>query len=308
MSRNGSGTYSKVNTFVASATITAAGHNQNWDDLAAEMTNSVAADGQTTMTGPLKASSGTAAAPSHTFGSDPDTGAYRIGANNYGIAVGGAKVLDVATTGLDVTGTVNSSGAVKQAGFALLPVGCFFPYAGAAAPSGYLLCDGSAVSRTTYATLFTAIGTAYGVGDGSTTFNVPDMKGRVAAGKEASATRLTATHFGGDSTALGATGGSESHTLTRAQLPTGITSTGVTNNTITVTGPTTGGVMSRSISGGGSSEAYQAGSTNFNNTNNVQMSGSNNITATVTSNNTSGDAHNIVQPTIITNFIIFAGV
>jgi microcystin-dependent protein len=306
MARNGSGTYSKVNTFVASATITAAGHNQNWDDLASEMTNSVAADGQTTMTGPLKASSGTAAAPSHTFGSDPDTGAYRIGANNYGVAVGGAKVLDVATTGLDVTGTVNSSGAVKQAGFALLPVGCFFPYAGAAAPSGYLLCDGSAVSRTTYSDLFSAIGTSYGTGDGSTTFNVPDMKGRVPAGKESSATRLTATYFGGDSTALGATGGLESHDLSLAQLPTGITSTGVTNNTITVVGPTTGDILSKTLAG--TAVSFGAGADGYNRTNVASFSGSNNITATVTSNNTSGDAHNIVQPTIITNFIIFAGV
>ena len=63
-----------------------------------------------------------------------------------------------------------------------VPAGAMSPYAGAAAPTGYLMCDGSAVSRTTYASLFTAIGTAYGVGDGSTTFNVPDMRGRVLVG------------------------------------------------------------------------------------------------------------------------------
>ncbi len=56
-------------------------------------------------------------------------------------------------------------------------------YAGAAAPTGWLLCDGSAVSRTTYATLFAVIGTTYGVGDGSTTFNLPDMRGRMPVGK-----------------------------------------------------------------------------------------------------------------------------
>ena len=58
MSRNGSGVYTKVNTFVSGNPVTAAGHNQNWDDLATEMTNSVAADGQTSMTGPFKASTG----------------------------------------------------------------------------------------------------------------------------------------------------------------------------------------------------------------------------------------------------------
>jgi hypothetical protein len=55
MARNGSGTYSVPNTFVAGETITASGENQNFSDIGAEITNSVAADGQTSMTGPLKA-------------------------------------------------------------------------------------------------------------------------------------------------------------------------------------------------------------------------------------------------------------
>jgi hypothetical protein len=108
MARNGSGTYSKVNTFVAGNTITAAGHNQNMDDLVAEMTNSVAADGQTTITGALKGANGTVSLPAYSFASDLDSGVYRIGANNIGVAVNGAKVLDVATTGLTVTGTLTA--------------------------------------------------------------------------------------------------------------------------------------------------------------------------------------------------------
>jgi microcystin-dependent protein len=63
-----------------------------------------------------------------------------------------------------------------------LPSGLMAPYGGASAPSGWLLCDGSAVSRTTFAALFTAIGTTWGTGDGSTTFNVPNMLGRVPVG------------------------------------------------------------------------------------------------------------------------------
>jgi hypothetical protein len=63
------------------------------------------------------------------------------------------------------------------------PVGMISPFAGAAAPNGWLMCDGAAVSRTTYATLFALISTTYGTGDGSTTFNVPDLRGRVAVGK-----------------------------------------------------------------------------------------------------------------------------
>lgn len=58
------------------------------------------------------------------------------------------------------------------------------PYSGASAPAGWLLCYGQAVSRATYADLFTAIGTTYGVGDGSTTFNIPDMRGRTPLGKD----------------------------------------------------------------------------------------------------------------------------
>lgn len=63
------------------------------------------------------------------------------------------------------------------------PSGVVSPFAGTSAPSGWLLCDGSAVSRTTYSALFTAISTAYGIGDGSTTFNLPDMRGAFIRGR-----------------------------------------------------------------------------------------------------------------------------
>jgi microcystin-dependent protein len=66
----------------------------------------------------------------------------------------------------------------------LLPVGTVLPYAGSSAPTNYLLCDGSAVSRTSYAALFAIVGTTYGVGDNSTTFNLPDLRGRIPAGKD----------------------------------------------------------------------------------------------------------------------------
>lgn len=62
-------------------------------------------------------------------------------------------------------------------GMAASPSGCVSAYAGATAPSGWLECDGSAVLRTTYASLFAAIGILYGAGDGSTTFNLPDLRG-----------------------------------------------------------------------------------------------------------------------------------
>lgn len=95
-----------------------------------------------------------------------------------------------------------------------VPAGCVMPFAGATPPDGWLLCYGQAVSRTSYSDLFAAIGTTYGAGDGSTTFNLPDLRGRVAAGKDdmggSAAGRLTSAVSGAT---LGASGGEQSHTL-----------------------------------------------------------------------------------------------
>lgn len=103
-----------------------------------------------------------------------------------------------------------------------IPIGGSIDWWGSSVPnSSFVFPIGQAISRTTYATLFNTagFGTAHGVGDGSTTFNVPDVTGRVTAMKEASATRLTSTYFVGDSTALGAVGGGESKTLVTGNLP-----------------------------------------------------------------------------------------
>lgn len=78
-----------------------------------------------------------------------------------------------------------------------VPVGGMLPYAGSAAPTGYLLCDGAAVSRTTYAALYAVTGTAFGAGNGTTTFNLPDMRGRFPLGVAASGTGATRGGTGG---------------------------------------------------------------------------------------------------------------
>lgn len=118
MSRNGSGTYTKVNTFSSGATITAAGHNQNWDDVATEMTNSVAADGQTSMTGPLKAANGSTASPAFTFASDTNTGFIRSAADSVGVIAGGTQVGQFLTTGLVFTNaTIGTLEATATATF-----------------------------------------------------------------------------------------------------------------------------------------------------------------------------------------------
>lgn len=79
-------------------------------------------------------------------------------------------------------------------------------FSGAASRTGSLLCDGSAIDRTTYAKLFTAIGTTFGAGDGTTTFNVPNLQDRFPVGA-------------GMSMAIGTTGGSPNHTLSVAEIP-----------------------------------------------------------------------------------------
>ena len=90
------------------------------------------------------------------------------------------------------------------------PAGEIKQYAGDTAPNGYLLCQGQAVSRTTYADLFNVISTKYGVGDGSTTFNLPDLRGRVPVGLSPS---------DNDFKTLGSKGGEKAHTLTVQEMP-----------------------------------------------------------------------------------------
>ena len=103
-----------------------------------------------------------------------------------------------------------------------IDAGTIVSWAKDSTPTGWLQCDGSAVSRSTYAALFTAIGTTYGTGDGSSTFNLPDLRGRTVCGKDnmggSAANRITSA-VTVDGTVLGQTGGSQSHTLTQAEMP-----------------------------------------------------------------------------------------
>ena len=91
------------------------------------------------------------------------------------------------------------------------PTGIVTTFAGSTAPSGWLMCDGTAISRDTYSALFTAIGTTYGVGDGSTTFNLPDLRSKVPVGKAASGTFSTLGGFTGSETVSLAIGNLPAH-------------------------------------------------------------------------------------------------
>ena len=159
----------------------------------------------------------------------------------------------------------------------VLPVGTVLPFAGSGAQTGWLYCNGQAANRTTYSVLFTAIGTTYGVGDGSSTFNLPDLRGRVPAGLDVDASgfanRITVTASDVSGTVLGSTGGSQTHILTAGELPTSATYQKETSH---------GGQSGTAGSGLAQSPAQTA------------LTGANN------------EAHLNLQPTIILNYIIRA--
>jgi microcystin-dependent protein len=249
------------------------------------------------------------------------------------LATSGANSLTLTTTGATNVTLPTSGTLATTANTGLVPSGALMPYAGSAAPSGWLLADGSAVSRSTYASLFSAIGTTYGSGDGSTTFNLPDLRGRVAVGKDnmggSTAGRITSGNAGIVGTTLGAAGGDErtpSHTHTASTDSQG-------NHTHTGSGTTSGESNGHhhyenlvSASGGGgntygwggtidgvvgasTSASLQANQTSdvtadHTHTYSFTTSTSGAHTHTVTVNSTgSGTAQN-VQPSIVLNYII----
>lgn len=229
-----------------------------------------------------------------TFTWNPNTvtlgaGAINIGSStlylNSGTQQVGIGTTTVGSNKLTVAGTVASTAGgfvfpdstVQTTAGLSIPSGTLVAFAGSSAPSSWLLCYGQAISRTTYSDLFSAIGTIWGNGDGSTTFNVPDLRGRLVAGADnmggSPAGRLGGGASGGitGSATVGATGGEQNHQLTVSELA---AHTHAGSNTTVSFG-----------TGGGSSvtTAY----------------------IPTTTGSTGGDAaHNNVQPTAVANWII----
>ena len=231
----------------------------------------------------------------------------------------GAKPLRQSPGGLDfptgslVQGTpyvatyFNATGEWIMQGFAGnpygIPLGGMIPFTGTTAPNtAFVLPFGQAISRSIYAAYFAMVGTTYGAGDGSTTFNVIDMRGRVGAGKDdmggSAASRITAAGSGIAGTTLGNAGGAETVTLQTANLPpytpSGSISTPSIDTTV-VTGAT--------VTGGGSIVIPVAPPINVTTTTTISSLSS---TPTFAGNAQGGTSTpvNRTQPTIIVNYLL----
>jgi microcystin-dependent protein len=192
--------------------------------------------------------------PTITF---PATGGYFVVFNNLPYTdillarTGGSATVSVAPA--QTLSVINNDGGIFLAE-TTIPPGAIFPFAGSSVPStgGYVICAGQTLSRTFFARLFAAIGTTWGAGNGSTTFNVPDLRGRALFGLDnmggTSANRITSGGSGINGTTLGATGGAQNVTLVSGNIPaisTGAESSGHTHSVPLQTFPLgvpTGGV------------------------------------------------------------------
>jgi len=186
-------------------------------------------------------------------------------------------------SGVAVQITDGSSLATAVASPAL-PVGTITAYGGSSAPSGWLLCDGNHVSRTTFSALFAIVGTIYGVGNGSTTFSLPNLNGRTAIG----AGVYTDPVSGSLTRTIGQTIGAERHTLTTPEMPSHTHTDSGHNHPFTYTGPLPG-------SDAVNYRGPDAGA--FRNT--TTDSGFANILPTG-----GGGTHNNMQPSLVVNYII----
>ena len=234
----------------------------------------------------------------------------------------GAVTLAVADIAGSVTSVAGRTGAVALAiadvadlAASLTPIGAVIPYAGLSAPPRWLFCFGQNVSRTTYAALFAAISTTYGAGDGTTTFTLPDLRGRVVAGQDdmggASANRLTGQSGGVDGDLLGSAGGAETHTLTEAQLATHdhLVDMGVPINTGSGGSHSHSFVYGQRAKSGDGQEVSDLTHTGYTETTSTVGSHTHtvDIPAFNSGNAGSGSPHNNVQPTLVLNYMIYAG-
>ncbi len=166
----------------------------------------------------------------------------------------------------------------------IVPIGAMMDWITASAPSKWLLCDGRAISRTTYSVLFAVIGIAFGSGNGTTTFNIPDCRGRVAvAPDDMGTTSGSALRITTGASTLAGSGGSDRVTLTTNQMP--------AHNHPPASG--TSPSFANIVASGGTAAVG---------------TGSNILTNTTTGNTGGGASHENMMPYVVLNKIIYAGI
>jgi len=200
-----------TNSFSAGDAIVASQMNTNFTDVTtwANGAPNIGVSGSTaTMDGALTVTEALTASSTSQFNGTVTVGVDGTGKDVKFFGDTAAKYMlwDESEDRLEVAGTVKQDGVIGR----IAPTGVVLPFAGGSIPTGWLLCTGGAVSRTTYANLFAVISTTYGVGDGSTTFNVPDMQGRVPAGVNTGDANFVS---------LNTKVGSATHTLTSGEMP-----------------------------------------------------------------------------------------
>jgi microcystin-dependent protein len=304
MPRNGSGTYTLPQpAFIPSTTISSTAVNSDLSDIALALTGSVAADGQTPITGALKLPDGSVGAPSYSFITDTSDGFYHPSAGKISVSIGGVETFSFGAP----TDTLGS-GLLGLGGAVLVPIGLVVDLAGPTVPAGWFLCYGQTISRTDYSELWDAIGDAWGDGDGSTTFNLPDLRGRVTFGKDdmggSSAGRNQADYNGDD---LGNDGGDQDRSITIGRMPShdhgfsGTTSGVSANHNHSYNIASSSGAQKPSGSGSAPFD-QNAGSTTSTESGDHTHTYSGN-----TSSTGSGSTFSIINPSAVTNKIIFAG-
>jgi len=193
------------------------------------------------------------------------------------------------------TGATGATGATGPQGADGIPAGSIMAWVTNTAPTNWLFADGTAISRTTYSTLFAVIGTTYGAGNGSTTFNLPNLSGRVPVGKNA-----------GTFATLAATGGAESVSLDSNNLPAHTHSFSATTSTdgSHTHAPNSGysWLMSNRTAGTANGSG-SAALTDYSTSTGAAGSHAHTVSGT-TGSSGAGTAHNNLQPYIVLNYII----
>lgn len=321
MPRNGSGTMSVPNSFSSGTTISSSAVNANFTDVASEVTGSLPRDGQAAMTGQLKASSGTVAAPGMAWSSDTDSGFRRSAANTTMAVAGGADIVAISDTGVAMQSgmTITDGAGLTVSG---MPTGAMMPYLATTAPTGWVLASGltlgdassgatgraNADTATLFAFLWTnfadaqcAVSTGRGASAAADyaahkTIVLPDLRGRGFFGLDniggTNASRLGTVMT--SQTTNGATGGTETVTLSTPQIPSH-THTGTTASDGTHSH--TGALTQNTQGASGGANAY------LGNTGTINSAGAHTHTFTTDASGGSS-AHSNMPPAFLGTWII----